>query len=142
MQPKTRVDTVRAVMAAWARHDIDELLTHIGPDIEWHYHVGSRPVQGRDAMRTLLERLKDHQLDSQWRVVHHAEAGDVVMIEAIDDYRNPAGNRVQVPYMGVYRFDGDLIVEWRDYLDMGLMTKAEQGEAADPWLGPLIDRGR
>jgi limonene-1,2-epoxide hydrolase len=133
-----RIDVIKAVMGAWARHDIDELLGHIAEDIEWHYQVGSRPVIGRDNMRKMLTKLKDHQLDSQWRLVRYAEAEDSVMIEAVDDYRNPAGHRVQAPYMGVYEFDGELINAWRDYVDLGLMMKGEAGEPLGEWLEPLI----
>ncbi len=137
-----RIETIKTVMGAWARHDIDELLNHIDEDIEWHYQVGSRPVIGRDNMRKMLERLKDHQLDSQWRLVRHADAEDSVMIEAVDDYRNPDGHRVQVPYMGVYEFNGPLISAWRDYVDLGVMMKCEGGEPLPEWLEPLVDPQR
>jgi limonene-1,2-epoxide hydrolase len=134
----SRLDVVKAVMGAWARHDVDELLTHIHPEIEWHYQVGSRPVNGVDAMRKLLDRLKDHQLDSKWRVVRHAETDDTLFIEAVEDYTNPTGQRVQAPYMGVYEFDGPLIRAWRDYVDLGLIMKGESGEPLDPWIEDLI----
>ncbi len=136
-----KIDVVKAAMGAWGRHDIDELLTHIHPDIEWHYQVGSRPVNGLDGMRKMLERLKDHQLNSRWRVVRHAETDDTVFIEAVDDYTNPAGSRVQAPYMGVYEFEGMLIKAWRDYVDLGLIMKGESGEELPPWLEELVAKG-
>ncbi len=134
-----RIDVIKTVMGAWARHDIEELLTHIDEDIEWHYQVGSRPINGRDKMRKMLTGLKDHQLDSRWRLVRFATADDSVMIEAIDDYRNPDGHRVQVPYMGVYEFDGMRIKAWRDYVDLGVMMKCEAGEPLPEWLQTLVD---
>lgn len=138
----TRIDVIMAVMAAWGRHDIDELLTHISPDVEWHYQVGSRPVQGRDNMRKMLERLKDHQLDSRWRLISHAETGGTVLIEAIEDYRNPDGHRVRAPYMGAYEFEGMTITAWRDYVDMGTMMKGEAGEELPEWLEQLVSESR
>lgn len=134
-----RIDVVKAVMGAWARHDVDGLLAHISPDIVWHYQVGSRPVVGRDKMRKMLDRLKTHQLDSKWRLVRHAESDGVVFIEAIDDYTNPDGHRVQAPYMGVYEFDGPLITHWRDYVDLGVMMKGEAGEELPEWLVELVE---
>lgn len=128
-------------MAAWGRHDIDELLTHIDQDVVWHYQVGSRPVKGRDTMRKMLERLKEHQLDSRWRLVRHSESDETVFIEAIDDYRNPAGHRVQAPYMGVYEFDGMMITAWRDYVDLGVMNQGETGEPLPEWLEELVAQG-
>lgn len=137
-QNQQLVTIVEAVMAAWADHDIDTLLTHISPDIEWHYQVGSRPVKGIESMRKMLTGLKDHQLDSKWRLRQWAQNGDTLFIEAVDDYTNPSGHRVQAPYAGVYRFSGALITEWRDYVDMGLMMKGEAGEALPEWLEPLV----
>lgn len=135
-----RIDVVKAVMGAWASHDIDELLTHISPDIVWHYQVGSRPVVGIEKMHKMLDRLKDHQLDSQWRLTRHAESDGVVFIEAVDDYRNPDGHRVQAPYMGVYEFDDEMkITQWRDYVDLGLMMKGEAGEELPEWLIDLVE---
>lgn len=138
-----RIETVKAVMAAWARHDIDELMSHMHPDVEWHYQVGSRPAVGADAMRKILDKLQHHQLESRWRLVHHAETDDRVLIEAIDDFVNPDGRRVRAPYMGVYEFDGDLISHWRDYVDMGVMMASERGEPTPEWIEPLVadDRG-
>lgn len=133
-----QVDTVAAVMGAWGRKDIDGLLAHISPEIEWHYQVGSPPVSGLAAMTKMLDRLKDHQLNSKWRLTNWAANGDLLFIEGVDDYENPTGQRVRVPYAGVYRFDGDLICEWRDYVDLGLLMKGESGEAAPEWLEPLL----
>jgi limonene-1,2-epoxide hydrolase len=101
----SRIEVVQAVMAAWGRHDVDELLGHMAKDVQWHYQVGSRPVHGVDNMRKVLDKLKTHQLDSRWRLVRHAEAEDAVFIEAVDDHVNPDDRRVRVPYMGVYEFD-------------------------------------
>jgi limonene-1,2-epoxide hydrolase len=134
-----KVGVVRAAMSAWAKHDIDGVLAHVHPDIEWHYQVGSRPAIGVEAMRGILDRLKDHQLDSRWKLTGWAENGDTLFIEGVDDYRNPDGHRVQAPYAGVYRFDGALITHWRDYVDLGLMMKGEAGEPLPEWLVPLIE---
>lgn len=136
---QTKVEVVTSAMAAWAANDVEGMLRHVTPDIEWHYQVGSKPVHGIDGMRKLLGRLKDHQLNSQWRLVRHAENGDTLMIEAVDDYTNPDGHRVRVPYMGVYEFHGPLIRAWRDYLDLGVMMNQEAGEAPAPWLVPLVE---
>lgn len=133
------VEVVEAAMAAWGRHDVEGVLANVTEGIEWHYQVGSPPVHGRDAMRRMLDRLKTHQLDSRWKLLRSSTTGDLTFIEAVEDYRNPDGHRVRVPYAGVYRFDGDLIAEWRDYVDLGLMMKAEKGEPTPEHLLPLLD---
>jgi len=135
-----RIDIVRSIMEAWGRHDIDTVLAHVADDVEWHYHVGSRPVQGSADMRKVLDKLQHHQLQSRWRVIRHAEADDAVFIEAIDDYVNPDGYRVQAPYMGVYEFDGETVTAWRDYVDLAEMSKAETGEPLPEWIEALVNR--
>lgn len=139
-----RIDIVRSVMGAWAAHDVDGVIAHMHPDIEWHYHVGSEPVRGTGAMVEFLSNLAGHQLDLEWKLIRAAETDDAVLLEGTDDYRNPQGVRVQVPYMGVYEFtDADhptLVTHWRDYLDMRIMLRAEKGEGIADWLVPLVDR--
>jgi limonene-1,2-epoxide hydrolase len=138
--PESRIDVVRAVMEAWGRHDIDGVLAHMAPDIEWHYQVGSRPVRGVEPMRKVLEKLQHQQHDSRWRLVRHAESDDAVLLEGVEDYVNPDGHRVQAPYMGVYEFDGLIVTAWRDYVDLGLMRMGEAGEPLAEWLVPLVEQ--
>lgn len=137
----SRIEVVKAVMGAWRRHDIDELLSHMAPEVVWHYQVGSRPVEGVDNMRKVLDKLQHHQRESRWRLVRYAESDDAVLIEGVDDFVNPDGHRVRAPYMGVYEFDGATITAWRDYVDLGLMMKAGAGEPLDEWLLPLVEAG-
>ena len=139
-----RINIVRSVMGAWAAHDVDGVITHMHPDIEWHYHVGSEPVRGTSAMAEFLTALAGHQRDLDWKLIRAAETENAVLLEGTDDYRNPEGVRVQVPYMGVYEFaDTDrpqLVTGWRYYLDMRTMRTAEKGDGIPAWLVPLVDR--
>ncbi len=137
---ESKIEIITAVMKAFGRQDIDSAMSRIAPDVEWHYHVGTRPVIGHDNMRKVLTKLGGHQLDSQWRSLRWAETGSTLMIEGIEDYGTAEGRRVQVPYMGVYEFnDDDLITGWRDYFDLELMMKSDRGEPMDVWVQALID---
>lgn len=146
MTPATDpLETVNAIMEAWSRSDVEGVLAHVTDDIEWHYQVGSRPVVGRDTMAKLLNKLAGHQLDSAWRIIRHAAREEAngrtaLFVEAIDDYRNPDGHRVQVPYAGVYELVDGKVAAWRDYVDMGLMSRAEIGEALPAWIEALVTR--
>lgn len=136
-----RVKIITDVMAAWSRHDIEGVLEPMADDVLWHYHVGSRPVQGREAMGRFLAKLADHQQQLNWRLVRAAENDDAVLVEGTDDYVNPQGNRVQAPYMGVFEFaPDDRIIGWRDYVDMATMQIGERGEPLPEWLQVLVDR--
>ena len=133
-----RIDVVVKAMQAWGQHDIDGVINCVTDDIEWHYHVGSRPVKGVATMRKMLERLQSHQTDLDWRLKTFAETDNGVLIEAVDAYTSAEGHRVQVPYMGSYEFEGSRISAWRDYVDMGLMTRAQAGEPLDEWIEALV----
>lgn len=137
---ESKISIVTACLEAFGRKDVDGAMSHVAPDIEWHYHVGSRPVIGRDTMRKVLTKLGEHQLDSRWRAVRWAETDDTLLIEGVEDYLTPDDRRAQVPYMGAYEFDADnLIVAWRDYFDLDLLMKSERGEPMDVWVEALLD---
>ncbi len=136
-----RVDAVLEIVSAWRRHDVDAVIAHLADDIEWHYHVGSEPVIGAERVRKTLSKLAGHQLDVSWQIVRAAESADSVMVEGTDDYHNPAGVHVRVPYMGVFEFDeANRVRAWRDYVDLSLMQSAEAAEPIKPWLAALVER--
>lgn len=138
-----RLDVVLQIVSAWRTHDIDTVMSHLADDVEWHYHVGSRPIIGVEGVRKTLARLASHQLDVGWQIVRAAESEDAIMVEGTDDYRNPTGVHVRVPYMGVFQFSdpaSDRVTAWRDYVDLSLMKAAEAAEPQDPWVTALVER--
>jgi len=137
---ESKIEIVTAVLKAFGSHDIDGAMNHIAPDIEWHYHVGTRPVVGSDTMRKVLTKLGEHQRDSRWRPIRWAETGNTLLIEGVEDYLNPQDHRAQVPYMGAYEFNVDnQITAWRDYFDFELLMKSDRGEPIEAWVQTLID---
>ena len=136
-----RIDIITGLMAAWGRHDVEGVLEPMAEDVLWHYHVGSKPVRGRESMGRFLSRLAQHQQQLDWKMVQAAENADSVLVEGTDDYVNPGGNHVQAPYMGVFEFTADnQIVGWRDYVDMATMQIGERGESLPDFLQELVDR--
>ena len=137
---ESKISIVTACLEAFGRKDIDGALAHVAEDIEWHYHVGSRPVIGRDTMGKVLTKLGQHQRDSRWRAIRWAEVGDTLLIEGVEDYLTPEDRRAQVPYMGAYDFDADnRITGWRDYFDLDLLMRSERDEPMEDWVKALID---
>lgn len=105
--------------------------------------MGSRPIVGVDGVRKTLDRLARHQLDVASQIVQAAESESAVMVEGTDDYRNPTGVHVRVPYMGVFQFGdpaSNRVTAWRDYVDLSLMKAAEAAEPQDPWVTALVER--
>lgn len=132
------IDTIHQIIDAWTAGDLDRVLACLDDDITYHYHVGSRPLVGHARVRRFMETFGAGQTDISWRITRHLEAGDVVMVEGVDDYADAEGRRIRVPYMGVFEFRDGKVAAWRDYLDLGLVSAMRSGEPTPEWLEPLI----
>ena len=136
-----RYDILGQVIEAWQAKDIDRVLAHMADDIVWHYAAPALPpVRGKAAARRLLVRFGEDMHGIEWRIFAHAEAGDRLFIEGVDDYRTAGGRRVAVPYAGVLEFRGDLITGWRDYVDLGVIDAQKRGEPLSVQVLGLLDR--
>ena len=137
----SRYAILRQVIEAWQAKDIDRVVAHMHDDIVWHYAAAAMPpVRGKAAARKLLERFQTDMHAIQWRIFAHAEAGDRLFLEGVDDYRTSDGRRVAAPYAGVLDFRGDLIIGWRDYVDLGVVAQQKAGEPLSPQVEMLLDR--
>ena len=129
------------VIEAWQAKDIDGVLAHMADDIVWHYAAPSlAPVRGKATAARLLARFQEDMHDIQWRIFAHAESGDRLFIEGVDDYRTTEGHRVAVPYAGVLDFRGDLIVGWRDYVDLAVIADQKSGQPTTNQVDSLLSR--
>ena len=132
---------LRQVIEAWQAKDIDGVLSHMADDVVWHYAAPALPpVRGKPAARKLLQRFGADMHGIQWRIFAHAEAGDRLFVEGVDDYTTTDGRRVAAPYAGVLEFRGDLICGWRDYVDLGVMDAQKAGEPLSAQVLALLDR--
>ncbi len=134
------VATYHALIKDWQRQDIDAVLARVTDDLEWHYLVGLPPLKGKAAMREFLVKFGKGMHDVKWRIFDVMTGKDRIMVEGVDEYTNEAGNRVAVPYMGIYEFRDGLICRWRDYCDSGLAGRLKNGEAVPAYVDALIDR--
>jgi limonene-1,2-epoxide hydrolase len=129
------------VIEAWEAKDVDRVLSHMDEDIVWHYAAAALPpVRGKAAAAKLLSRFQADMHDIRWRVFAHAESGDRLFVEGVDDYRDSDGKRIATPYAGVLEFRGDRIVGWRDYVDTGVIARQREGEVLSAQVLALIDR--
>ena len=136
-----RYDILLQVIEAWQAKDIDRVLAHMADDIVWHYAAAAMPpVRGKTAAAKLLNRFHGDMHGIQWRIFAYAEAGDRLFIEGVDDYTTAEGHRVATPYAGVLEFRDDLIVGWRDYVDLGVAAQQKAGEPLSKQVESLLDR--
>lgn len=125
----------------WKRKDIDAVLARVTDDIVWYSHVGSPPKRGKAEMRAFLEAMAGGISDIRWRIYNHAVSGDRIFLEGADDFvTNADKRRVAIPYMGIMRFRGPLICEWRDYFDRALFDRLKAGDPVPPEIAVLLER--
>jgi limonene-1,2-epoxide hydrolase len=97
---------------------MEAFLSVFAEDVVYHYHVGSRPLIGREWVRKFLAKYWANHTKTSWVIEHHAECGDRLLTEGREVYTNADGVEVSHPYMGIIEFREGKIVAWRDYFQM------------------------
>ena len=110
-------DIVRALIAAWERRSIDDILATMTPDVRY-LNVGMPQMVGHDQVRAGLTGFLAASTKVHWTVHHIAEAADGAVMTERTDVFEMGPKTVSIPVMGVFEFDGDKISAWRDYFDV------------------------
>ncbi|MEX6633370.1 nuclear transport factor 2 family protein [Hyphococcus lacteus] len=135
------INVLRAIIAAWARQDVEGVLEHLHEDITWNNSGGVRkPVQGKAAMRKALESMKGTIKESNWRLFGWAEVGNTVWMEGADEFMRNDGIRIAVPYAGTLEFEDGVVRIWREYFDGRLQEKQLAGEPVSEHVEAMLDR--
>jgi ketosteroid isomerase-like protein len=130
-----------SMIKAWGRKDIDGVLALMTDDIVWHFAAAiAPPVVGKAKVRKFLDGFAPQIAELRWRIFHHAESGDRLFFEGVDEYIGTDGKRIATPYASVVEFRDGLICGWRDYFDGGLLEKLKAGEPLPPYVEALIAR--
>jgi limonene-1,2-epoxide hydrolase len=138
---KTRLSIFQAIIAAWKAKDIDAVLSHMHEDIVWHFAVAAEPpLRGKTMARKFLQRFGADMTEIRWRVFDHAESEGRLFVEGVDEFTTTAGLTVVAPYAGVLDFSGDLVIGWRDYVDVGVMAAQQAGKPVSGHVTALADR--
>ncbi len=134
-------DILLKVIETWQTKDAEGVLAHLHEDIIWHYAAAAMPpIRGKAMARKLLSRFQEDMHGIQWRIFAHAEVGDTLFIEGVDDYQSTDGHRIATPYAGVLDFRDGLIIGWRDYVDIGVLAQQKTGEPLSKQVLELINR--
>lgn len=132
------IKTVERIIASWKAGDIPAVLDCLCEDVVYHYHVGSKPLRGREAVGRFLERFGADQSEIRWQIMHSSQSGERLFVEGIDDYVAGDGTRIRLPYSGVFEFEGGKVKGWRDYIDLGLVERARAGNANPEWIDEIM----
>jgi limonene-1,2-epoxide hydrolase len=118
-----KMEIINALRDASLSKNHEAFLSHLTDDIEYHYHMSSRPLIGKEWVQKFLTKYDSIAKDVVWRIDRHAETGNAMLLEGYEEYTDMrTGDRIAHPYMGVFEFDGDKVCKWRDYFEMDQKT--------------------
>lgn len=106
---------VRAMLEAWKRFDVEELVSYFTEDAVYD-NVPRYPVYGHDGIRKLLAALKPRMAEIDYVITKLGAFGDYVTTERMD-YFHFDGKPFKVPTMGAFEIRDGKIAAWRDYFD-------------------------
>lgn len=112
---RTPTEIVEGFIDAWNRQDFDEILETLTDDIAYH-NIPMEPLHGRAAVKAYLDSIGTFD-EIDWRTLHIAANGNVVLTERVDDFVLD-GRRMSIPLMGVFEIRDGKIAAWRDYFDL------------------------
>jgi limonene-1,2-epoxide hydrolase len=112
---------VRDFCAAFTRRDVDELLGFFTDDAIYH-NMPMRPVQGKAAIRGVLDMFLKPTQAVDFAVLNIAAVADTVLTERLDTFVMGT-RRVELPIAGIFDLRDGKIAAWRDYFDLATWTK-------------------
>jgi limonene-1,2-epoxide hydrolase len=117
---------VRGLCDSFAQHDAEALRPFFTDDVVYH-NIPMDPAVGIDATIAFIEMFFGMCQGLVIDTVHLAVSGNVVLTERIDTFT--VGDVVaDLPVMGTFEIRDGLICAWRDYFDLGQITRMWTGE--------------
>ena len=111
-------DIVTGFMQAWGNRDLEAIMAHFSEDAANANVPMGPPHVGKPAIRAFIEGFVGAANEIKFIVHNQVEGTDGVVMNERTDILAFEGNRVELPVMGVFEFEGDKIKAWRDYFDM------------------------
>ncbi len=102
---------------AWSRRNIDEILGFMTDDAVYH-NIPMPPAKGKTAIRAAVDGFLKMADGIEFKILHTASAGNLVMNERVDSFQFKGGKTGAIPVAGVFEVTGGKISAWRDYFDM------------------------
>ena len=119
--PAMRRAVLMDVFATMDAGDLDGMVKHMTDDVITQFG-NQAEICGKAAFRTLFNQVGQaisglrHDILDLW---HAVEDFDVWVVQLNVSYRRPDGHTVTLPCCNVFRMRGDLICEYRVYMDIG-----------------------
>jgi len=118
---------VRDLCSALEKHDAEAFRLLLTDDVVYH-NMPMDPAVGADAAVAFIAGFFGMCDSMVIDTLHLAVRGNVVLTERVDTFR--VGDIVApLPVMGTFEINDGKISAWRDYFDLGQITKMLSGEA-------------
>ncbi|HWD52308.1 MAG TPA: limonene-1,2-epoxide hydrolase family protein [Acidimicrobiales bacterium] len=118
---------VRDLCDSVGKHDAEALRPFFTDDVVYH-NIPMDPAVGIDAAIAVIEGFFAMSESLKIETLHLAVRDNVVLTERIDTFT--MGNIVApLPVMGTFEIRDGKISAWRDYFDLGQITKMFSGDA-------------
>jgi len=98
--------------------DFDGLLGCLTDDIEYHWHMGTKPLIGMEKMRKFLNNYTGRFEQRQWEIYATAENGDLLLSEGLEViYDKTEDREIRQPFMQALEFRDGKVAKMRDYYE-------------------------
>ena len=119
------IELVRRFCAAWTANARTADLAAFFADDAVYHNIPMAPVIGREAIASNIAAFIRPGAPGveaiDFRVVHIAANGPVVMTERVDVFTVP-GKMFELPVMGIFEIRDGKIHAWRDYFDLNMFA--------------------
>ena len=121
MAESENINLIQRFCDAWASADIPKIVDFFADDAVYH-NMPIQPVQGKDAIKGLIEQFMAPFERAEFEITHIVANGDVVLTERVDRFFG-SGKTVELPLMGIFEIKDGKIAAWRDYFDLAAWTR-------------------
>ena len=95
----------------------DRFAAHLADDVSFRFG-NADTVHGRDAVRDVWAGFCETVDGVSHEIVEHFAVGEAVIAESNVTYTKKDGGKVTVPVVTIYRARGDLIDDYRVFIDL------------------------
>jgi len=115
-------DITNTFIKAWNDRNVDTIMDHFTEDASYANIPMGPPHVGKEAIRAFIEGFIGSASEISFIIHNQVEGENGVVMNERTDILVFDGNRIELPVMGVFEFEGGKINAWRDYFDMAGFT--------------------
>jgi ketosteroid isomerase-like protein len=113
-----KFDALNHLMDRFRSGDFEGFLDCMTDDIEYHYHMASPPLRGKDKMRKFLANYSSGYEQRKWEVYNWAANDKMLLVEGYEElYDHKYSRVIRNPFMQAVEFRDGKICKLRDHYE-------------------------